>query len=82
MNIEGIDTKEAKDFRAGQVCATVANWSMRESDRTIEPDDFFRSLKIEKKEVKPIILDDPKAHARLIMSQVFGITMEAAYGKK
>jgi hypothetical protein len=81
-NVEGIGGEPAENFRAGQICSTVANFSTWEIKEPFKGADFIPMLDEDRKSQEPILLDDPKEHAKLIMSQVFGTTMEAAYGKK
>jgi len=82
LKIDGLDTNATRDYRAGQICAAVTNFSTWKIKTPLEPEDFFSSLKVQKKPSAPIALADPDAQSRLIMSQVFGTTMENAYGKK
>ncbi len=60
------------DFRAGQICATVANYAgkaRKEGIGPANPADFMPSLP--KPKVEPILLADPVAHSHLIMKAVF-----------
>lgn len=60
------------DFRAGQVCATVANVH-RNSSRNpdpFRPDDFMPALASPEAE-QPVLLDDTEAQSRLLMNALF-----------
>jgi hypothetical protein len=81
-NIEGIGGEPAENFRAGQICATAANFSSWQVKDPFKASDFIPMLDDDRKSQEPVLLDDPEEQAKLIMSQVFGTTMEAAYGKK
>ena len=69
--------EERADFRAGQVCATVANFAgkaLREGAEPLAPADFMPALAEQRQAAQqPIRLDDPEAHARLIKQQIFGV---------
>lgn len=68
------------DFRAGQICATVANVN-RDPDKRSEPwtaSDFMPSLAramngLEKPD-EPTLLDDPEAQTALIKQAIFGVS--------
>lgn len=68
------------DFRAGQICSTVANWAGKQLAEGNEPRtaaDFMPSLaegrQPAKKQESAVLLDDPKAQAKLIKAVLFGI---------
>lgn len=60
------------DFRAGQVCATVANVHR---DRSRNPDPFrphdFMPALASPEEEPPVLLDDPEQQSRLLMNALF-----------
>jgi len=67
------------DFRAGQICATVANWAGKQLAEGADPtaaDDFMPSLRNGDSEAKPkvssLLLDDPEEQSALIKSALFG----------
>jgi len=63
-----------EDFRAGQLCATVANYAGRmrsEEAGAASPGDFMPSLYVEKSKAGPVLIDDVEAQSRLIMTAVF-----------
>jgi hypothetical protein len=68
----------ADDFRAGQICATLANVN-RDTDRKREPfnaADFMPALARlmdAHREQEVIALDDPEAMSALIKAQIFGV---------
>lgn len=67
------------DFRAGQVCATVANYAgkVRNNEAAAaQPGDFMPMLRspAERKPDAhgPVLLADPAAHAKLLRATLFG----------
>lgn len=71
------------DFRAGQVCATVANYAGKvrnEDAAAAQPGDFMPSLRQStdrKSDTQhPVLLADPAAQARLIKASLFGMLEE------
>lgn len=65
-----------EDFRAGQVCATVANYAgkMRgEGVSPANPAEFMPSLRelSQSQDGRPILLPDRKAHAALLRKTIF-----------
>lgn len=81
--LEGIGDERA-DFRAGQICATLANIHRKEDVAPFEAADFMPALHTSAPadggegtdESGALLLPDPEAHSRLIMQAVFG--MQAA----
>ena len=76
--LEGLPESRA-DFRAGQICATLANLQRKEDSPSLKPSDFMPDLSAaddghEDEEEEAQLLDDPEAHSRLIMAAIFGIT--------
>lgn len=68
------------DFRAGQICSTVANWAgkkLADGKDPVTAADFMPSLsegrRPEKQQPSAVLLDDPKAQAKLIKAALFGI---------
>jgi hypothetical protein len=71
------------DFRAGQICATVANYAGKvrnEEAAAAQPGDFMPTLRQtadRKSDAQhPVLLADPEAHARLIKATLFGLIEE------
>jgi hypothetical protein len=71
------------DFRAGQICATVANYAgkvRKEDAAAAQPGDFMPTLRqtADRKSdtQRPVLLADPEAHARLIKATLFGLIEE------
>ena len=62
------------DYRAGQLCATVANYAGKTraagADMAV-PGDFMPALAALKPRPAPVLLDDREAHSRLIKAAIF-----------
>lgn len=69
--------EQRADFRAGQVCATVANYAGKRRMDDIapaHPSDFMPSLDQEPRPIKksgPVLLADPAEHAKLMRQVLF-----------
>jgi hypothetical protein len=67
------------DLRAGQICATVANWSgnrLADGAKPRTPANFMSSLSGESQpenQPESVLLDDPAAQSKLIKQILFGI---------
>ena len=62
------------DYRAGQVCATVANYAgMKRNPEAgfADPSDFMPGLAEMKRKPGPTLLPDKEAQSRLIMAAIF-----------
>jgi hypothetical protein len=73
-SLEGL-VEERADFRAGQICSTLANIQRaKKEDQVFEPGDFFASLRPHEVDVENegVLLDDADAQSKLIMAVVFG----------
>lgn len=78
FNIEPFGERLA-DIRMGTLAATMANIHRDSKRPAFEPADF---LPWHKRESRPVLFDDPKAQARFLALELFGIDLASAKGKK